>query len=195
MTGTHHELSQWVDKLAIREVLERYMRYNDDGALDRIVELFDADARYQVVGKVMRGHDEIRAFLSGSGLIGSGLSGSGLSGSGFVDGRPHWTDAGELLKQPRSMHLSSNPVVDFLDDGTAAVESEFVVVRRDERGHPVISLVGRYRDRFRKDEHGRWLITNRTGVSLARPGEEGTDAEWQRALARMDEHARDNLQL
>jgi len=29
------------------------------------------------------------------------------------------------------------------------------------------------------------LITNRTGVSVARPGEEGTDAEWARALERM----------
>jgi 3-phenylpropionate/cinnamic acid dioxygenase small subunit len=169
----------WIDRLAIRDVLERYMRYNDDGALDRLVALFDTDARYQVVGRVLRGHDEIRAFLGRM---------------PFADGRAHWTEPGELLKQPRSMHLSSNPVIDLLDDGTAAAESEFLVIRRDDDGHPAIALVGRYRDRLRRADDGTWLITNRTGVSLARPGEEGTDAEWQRVLDRMDPRERDNLQ-
>jgi hypothetical protein len=32
-------LAEWVDKLAIREVLERYMRSNDDGDAARIAEL------------------------------------------------------------------------------------------------------------------------------------------------------------
>jgi 3-phenylpropionate/cinnamic acid dioxygenase small subunit len=168
----------WIDKLAIREVLERYMRYNDDGALDRIVELFDADARYQVVGRVLRGHDEIRAFLAGN---------------GFADGRPQWTDPGELLKQPRSMHVSSNPIID-VDGDQATAESEFLVLQRDEQGHARITLAGRYRDRLRKIE-GRWLITTRTGVSLARPGDERTDVEWQRASGRMDEGERRNLEL
>ena len=72
--------SEWDDKLAIRELLERYMRYNDDGALDRLVALFDEDAIYLVTGRVARGHGEIREFLSGNG--------------GFGDGRPSWTDPG-----------------------------------------------------------------------------------------------------
>ncbi|MEX1007934.1 MAG: nuclear transport factor 2 family protein, partial [Acidimicrobiia bacterium] len=119
--------SEWEDKLAIREVLERYMRYNDDGALDRIVALFDADGVYQVMGHIMRGHDEIRAFLSADGV--------------FADGKPRWTDPGQLLMQPRSMHLSSNPIID-LEGSTATVESEFVVLRRGEDGRARIALVG-----------------------------------------------------
>ncbi len=79
---------EWLPKLAIRDVLERYMRYNDDGALDRIVALFDDDAVYQVMGRVLRGHDEIRAFLSANGV--------------FADGKPRWTDPGQLLLQPRA---------------------------------------------------------------------------------------------
>ena len=89
---------EWEDKLAIRETLERYMRYNDDGALDRLVALFAEDAVLQVMGRVLRGHEQIRAFLGAGGV--------------FVDGRPQWTDPGQLLLQPRSAHLSANPVID-----------------------------------------------------------------------------------
>jgi hypothetical protein len=161
---------EWLDKLAIRDVLERYMRYNDDGALDRIVALFDDDAVYQVMGRVMRGHDEIRAFLSANGV--------------FADGKPRWTDPGQLLLQPRSMHLSSNPIID-VDGSTATAESEFVVLRRGADGRAGVSLVGRYRDWLRRTDAGHWVFTHRTGVSLAREGEAGTDTEWRLAIQRM----------
>jgi len=59
-----------------------------------------------------------------------------------------------------------------------------LVLERDEAGKAKIVLVARYRDRLRRRD-GRWVITNRTGVSIARPGEAGTDAEWSRALERM----------
>jgi ketosteroid isomerase-like protein len=166
---------EWEDKLAIREMLERYMRYNDDGALDRLVALFDADAVFQVMGSVHRGHDEIRAFLAADGV--------------FADDKPRWTDPDQLFRQPRSMHLSSNPVID-LDGDTATAESEFVVMRRDDDGRARVTLVGRYRDRLRKNDEGRWVFVHRTGVSLARPGEAGTDSEWQRALARANQPER-----
>ncbi len=166
----------WLDKLAIREVLERYMRYNDDGAADRIAELFDEDAVMQVMGNVIEGRAAIRAMFSPSGA---------------PDPEP-WSSPGGLLLQPRSIHLSSNPVIDIEGD-VATAETDFLVVRRDESGKAVPALVGRYRDRFRRREDGRWVITQRTGVSVAKPGEEGTDAEWQRARARMPEEARARL--
>lgn len=169
---------EWEDKLAIRDVLERYMRYNDDGALDRLVALFDADAVFQVVGRVFRGHDEIRAFLG--------------TGGTFADDKPRWTDPDQLLRQPRGSHVSSNPVIDLdVDAGTATAETDFVVLQRDEDGRARVTLVGRYRDRLRKNDEGQWVFVARTGVSLARPGEEGTDNEWQRALARTNETVRD----
>ena len=127
--------SELEDKLAIREVLERYMRYNDDGALDRIVALFDDDAVYQVVGRVLQGHREIREFLVERGA--------------FTDSKPQWTEPGELLKQPGSMHVSANPIID-VDGSTAVAESEFVVLRRNADGRARVALVGRYRDRLRK---------------------------------------------
>ncbi len=103
-----------------------------------------------------------------------------------------WTEPGELLKQPRSLHLCSNPVID-IDGDVATSEMDFHVVRRNEDGRAATSLVGRYRDRLRRREDGRWVITNRTAVSVARPGEEGTDAEWQRAFERMSETDRERF--
>jgi 3-phenylpropionate/cinnamic acid dioxygenase small subunit len=170
--------AEWDDKLAIRELLERYMRYNDDGALDRLVALFDEEALFQVSGRVARGHGEIREFLG--------------RGGAFADGRPLWTDPGELYKQPRSAHVSSNPVIDVQGD-EATAESDFVVLSRDDDGHARVDLVGRYRDRLRRDDRGRWLITRRTGVSVARPGKAGTDDEWQGALGHMSEAERAKL--
>jgi hypothetical protein len=166
-------LAEWLDKLAIRDLLERYMRYNDDRAADRIAELFDEDAVFQVVGQVVEGRTAIREFFAPLGV---------------TDPAP-WTDAGELLKQPGSVHLCANPVID-LDGDAATSELDFQVVRRDQEGLPVTVLIGRYRDRLRRREDGRWVIKNRTAVSVARPGEERSDAEWQRVLARMPDETR-----
>jgi uncharacterized protein (TIGR02246 family) len=171
------ELAAWVDKLAIRELLERYMRYNDDGDLDRILDLFEPDAAYQVVGRVLIGQQQIGDFLEAQ---------------GFSHGRPAWTDPGQLLNQTRSTHISSNPVIDIHGD-TATAESDFQVVRRDRDGRARIVLIGRYRDVVRRGPDERWRFYTRTGVSVARPGEEYTDSEWQKALAGAPDEERSKL--
>ena len=104
----------------------------------------------------------------------------------FVDGKPRWTDPGQLLLQPRSAHLSANPVID-VDGRAATAETEFAVLQREEtvgRGWPWSAGTATGCGRTTK---GSWVFVQRTGVSLARPGEAGTDSEWQRALARTGE--------
>jgi ketosteroid isomerase-like protein len=165
-------LAAWLDKLEIRELLERYMRYNDDLAADKIAELFDEDARFQVMGRVHAGREAIRSFFAREGSDAAA-----------------WTASGELFKQPGSVHISSNPVID-VDGDSATAELDFLVVRRDEDGRARPVLVGRYRDRLRRRDDGRWVIVTRTGVSAARPGEERTDSEWARTLERMSESDR-----
>jgi ketosteroid isomerase-like protein len=172
MTDTDDRVEQWLAKLEIREVIERYMRLNDNRDADHIVELFAPDARLQVGGRAFVGHAEIRALYQGQGPP--------LS---------NWIRPGELLQQPASSHLSANPIIE-VDGDTATAETDFLVVRRDAEGRASCRLSGRYRDRLRRTDDGRWLFTLRTGVSIARPGEEGTDVEWQRALERMDAEER-----
>jgi hypothetical protein len=170
----------WVAKLEIRELLERFMRYVDDRDGTRLVALFDQDAVLQLSGTVYSGREELAALFS-------------ASASGPPD-QLAWTEPGELLKQPGSLHISSNPVIEV--DGTSAqAETDFFVIKRDETGRARISLAGRYRDRLSRNEDGRWVITNRTGVSVARPGDEGTDAEWQRALGRMPAETRAKFRM
>jgi len=162
-------LQLWVDKLEIRELIERSMRYLDDEAGARLAELFAEDGALQVAGTVFAGRDTIRQMF------------------GHRD-PPHWAEPGELLRQPATAHWSSNPVID-VDGENATAETDMLVVKRDEAGRARITLVARYRDRLRHGDSG-WVIVNRTGVSIARPGEEGTGMEWARALERMPAEAR-----
>jgi ketosteroid isomerase-like protein len=157
--------AEWLDKLEIREVIERSMRYVDDQAGERLAELFDDDAVLQLAGTVFAGRDAIRTMFP-------------------APDPPRWTEPGQLLSQPGAAHRASNPVID-VDGDTATAETDLLVLARDDDGRAHVTLVARYRDRLRRRDDGRWVLTNRTGVSIARPGEAGTDAEWSRALARM----------
>jgi ketosteroid isomerase-like protein len=142
-----------LDELAIRRVMERYMRHNDDRDLDRILTVFAEDATFRVGGVASVGHQAIGEFLRGV---------------GYESGRAAWTDGDERLwVMPRSAHVMSNPVID-VDGDVASAEADFVVIERDEQGHAQIVLVGRYRDRFRRLADGRWVIADRVGVSMAR---------------------------
>jgi uncharacterized protein (TIGR02246 family) len=171
------DATQWHDKLAIREVIEQYMRWNDDGDVTSIVGLFADDATFQFFGRVLVGRQAIAEFFAGV----------------FPAPPVHWTEGGSLFVQPRSIHVSSNPIIAVTGDAATA-ETDFQVVQRNADGHPQITLVGRYRDRFRRDvATDRWLIECRTGVSVARPGEEGTDAEWRRAIEKMDPETKATL--
>lgn len=163
-----------VDKLQIREVIERSMRYIDDHAGGRLSELFTADGVLQLAGTVFAGREAIRTM--------------------FRDGeQPPWWEPGQLLKQPGSVHRSSNPVIDVEAD-TARAETDILVLERDQEGRAKIALVGRYRDRLRRIG-ALWLISSRTGVSIARPGQAGTDAEWARALTRMPQETRAKFRM
>jgi uncharacterized protein (TIGR02246 family) len=160
----NRDLQPWIDKLEIRELIERALRYIDDYDGDALAALFAEEGVMQLAGMVFAGRDAIRSMFP-------------------QPASQPWTEPGQLLKQPAAAHWSSNPVI-TIDDDTATAETDMIVIERDENGKAVITLAARYRDRLRRID-GRWLIVNRTGVSIARRGEEGTDAEWKRALGRM----------
>ena len=130
----------------------------------------------QVAGTVFAGRDALRAMFRGG------------------TATAKWTEPGELLKQPGVTHLTTNPVIDVAGD-TATAETDMITFRRGEEGRAKITLVARYRDRLRRTDQGGWLISSRTGVSIAVPGEEGTDAEWVRALASMPDDVRAQFRM
>jgi hypothetical protein len=164
-------LGHWIDKLEIRDVIERSVRHIDDGDAAALARLFDENGVMQLAGTVFVGRAALRGMFSGG------------------SGTPKWTEPGELLKQPGSTHLTTNPVIDVVGS-TATAETDMITFKRDETGRAKITLLARYRDRFRRAEDGTWLIVSRTGVSVSVPGEEGTDAEWARALVKMPDNVR-----
>jgi hypothetical protein len=174
---THDEtIARWVDKLEIREVIERSVRAIDDQDGSGLAELFEPDGVLQLAGTVFAGRDALRAM--------------------FRD-RPSaqaWTAPGGLLVQPGGMHLTGNPIID-VEGGDATAETDMVTLVRGADGRAKITLLARYRDRLRRGDDGRWRLSSRTGVSIGTPDEVGTDAEWARALARMPDDVRARFRL
>jgi uncharacterized protein (TIGR02246 family) len=175
-SGSERSLIQgWIDKLEIRELIERSVRLIDDQDGARFAELFEEDGVMQLAGTIFSGRNALRSMFPGAAL------------------RP-WSEPGELLKQPASMHVIANPVIE-VEENSAYAESDMITLKRDESGRAKIALLARYRDRLRRGPEGRWLISSRTGVSIAVPGEEGTDGEWSRALSRMPAQLREQFRL
>ena len=169
-------LGGWIDKLEIREIIERSVRYIDDQDGAAFAELFEEDGVLQLAATVFAGRDALRSMFRGA------------------NPAAKWTEPGELLKQPGITHLTTNPIIDVTGD-TATAETDMITFRRGEEGRAGVTLLARYRDRLRRTDQGRWLISSRTGVSIAVPGEEGTDAEWARALATMPDDVRANFRM
>ena len=61
---------------------------------------------------------------------------------------------------PRTRHLVLNLIVDVADDATAAARSTFCVVQATDEVALQPIVVGRYRDRFARDDDG-WYYTER----------------------------------
>ncbi len=129
------------DEWAIGVTLARYCRAVDDHRFDQLAEIFTTDARLHTMGRTLAGHDEILAFFGPM--------------SATRPDRPATADA------------LSNVLVE-LDGDTASVESDWMMLARNDTGATRIALAGRYRDRMARDG-STWRIADREVVALARP--------------------------
>jgi uncharacterized protein (TIGR02246 family) len=59
------DVREWLDRLEIRDVIERYMRYNDDGDAERLMSLFHEDATFQTSGQTHQGRDAFSSTTPG----------------------------------------------------------------------------------------------------------------------------------
>jgi uncharacterized protein (TIGR02246 family) len=169
-------ISLWIDKLEIRELIERSVRHVDDEDGAALASLFEEDGVLQLAGTVFTGRDALRGMFRGAASP------------------PPWTEPGRLLVQPGGMHLTGNPVI-TVDGDDATAETDMVTLKRGDDGRTKITLLARYRDRLRRGADGAWRLRSRTGVSIGKPDEIGTDAEWARALERMPDDVRARFRL
>lgn len=146
-------LDDLLDEYAIRKVLELFMRRSDDCDAPGVAELFTPDGVFRVSGQEFVGRQAIADFL--------------LNERQFIRDPPRWQDEGNLMDKPRGIHLISNPIFE-IDGDLATSEVDCVTVHRTPDGEPRLGILCRYRDRLTRTADGKWLISDRTGVSVRR---------------------------
>ena len=125
------------DKLEITELLYRYAELIDAGDFDGVGALL------------------ARSTFGGSGP--QGVSGADNIAKLFAATTRRYPEQGNA---PRTRHLVLNPVVEVNADGTAAARSTFCVMQDTETVPIQPIVVGRYYDRFGRDDGG-WHFTER----------------------------------
>ena len=120
----------------IAAIVHRYAELLDGGDVEGVVALFSrATWRSAATGTVLRTPDELRAVYS-----------SLVPADGPI----------------RTRHLMHNLIVE-LDDGAreASARGSYTVLEGGDPGAPVrVLMVGRYEDRYARDEEG-WYLTDR----------------------------------
>ena len=131
-------LGTYEDRIAVEDVMARYVWAVDSFDADGYVAVFTEDAVIDSNGNISRGHDEIRKVVTG--LI-------QRRDANKAKGAP----AGNLY------HVVSNVRITFPKPGEALHQSYWQTVRRDQDGRMTAAAMGRSEDRLVK-RNGRWLI-------------------------------------
>jgi uncharacterized protein (TIGR02246 family) len=125
------------DELAIRNVLAELARQADNASVDdvdRYADCFTEDAVWEMPGDVRAGRDDIRAGVAER-------RSKAVSGAG-------------------TMHLLASTTVAFEDDDNARVSSYAQAYRTVAGDPPLLVLLARYDDRFRRTPQG-WKLHRR----------------------------------
>jgi uncharacterized protein (TIGR02246 family) len=138
MTGRGDPL---LEELRIRRVIEGYCAALDAGAVDEVLQLFDDECSFAMMGRTYRGRDELASAWE------------------QVTG----TD------RPTTLHALVNPVITVDGPHATAVSGWVLVDRSGDDGRAAIALAGRYHDVLRRGNDGRWRFTDRRVQTLARP--------------------------
>ena len=126
------------DRIAVEDVMARYVWTVDSLDADGYVAVFTPDAVIDSNGIISKGHDEIRKIVTG-----------------LIQRR----DANKAKGLPTAnlYHVISNVRITFPKPGEALHQSYWQTVRRDQDGRMTAAAMGRSEDHLVK-RNGKWLI-------------------------------------
>ena len=138
LTTAQESLGTYEDRIAVEDVMARYVWAVDSLDAAGYVAVFTDDAVIDSNGSISKGHEEIRKVVTG-----------------LVQRR----DANKAKGLPTSnlYHVISNVRITFPKPGEAVHQSYWQTVRRDETGKMTAAAMGRSEDRLVK-RNGKWLI-------------------------------------
>ena len=126
------------DRIAVEDVMARYVWAVDSFDADGYVAVFTEDAVIDSNGNISRGHDEIRKIVTNLIQRRDDNKAKGLPASNLY-------------------HVVSSVRITFPRPGEALHQSYWQTVRRDKDGRMTAAAMGRSEDRLVK-RNGKWLI-------------------------------------
>lgn len=135
-------LGTYEDRVAVEDVMARYVWAVDSFDADGYVAVFAPDAVIDSNGTISRGHEEIRRIVTGLAARRDANQAKGVP-------------AGNLY------HVVSNVRITFPQPAEALHRSYWQTVRRDTDGRMIAAAMGRSEDKLVK-RNGTWLIQSRT---------------------------------
>jgi uncharacterized protein (TIGR02246 family) len=134
-------LGTYEDRIAVEDVMARYMWASDSLDPEGYVAVFTDDAVIDANGSISKGREEIRKIVTGLIQRRDDNKAKGLPASNLY-------------------HVISNVRISFPKPGEALHQSYWQTVRRDQDGRMTAAAMGRSEDRLVK-RNGKWLIRSR----------------------------------
>ena len=135
------KLGSYEDRIAVEDVMARYVWTVDSLDADGYVAVFTEDAVIDSNGNISRGHDEIRKIVTNLIQRRDDNKAKGLPASNLY-------------------HMVGNVRITFPKPGEAVHQSYWQTVRRGKDGTMIAAAMGRSEDRLVK-RNGKWLIQSR----------------------------------
>jgi len=138
LVSAQGNLGTYEDRIAVEDVMARYVWAVDSFDADGYVAVFTEDAVIDSNGNISKGHEEIRKVVTN--LI-----------KRRDDNKAKGLPAGNLY------HVISNVRITFPKANEALYQSYWQTVRRDNDGRMTAAAMGRSEDHLVK-RNGKWLI-------------------------------------
>ena len=141
LVTAQERLGSYEDRIAVEDVMARYVWAVDSLDADGYVAVFTEDAIIDSNGSLSQGHEEIRRIVTN--LI-----------------QRRGDNKAKGLPTSNLYHVVSNVRISFPKPGEALHQSYWQTVRRDKDGKMTAAAMGRSEDRLVK-RNAKWLIQSR----------------------------------